>query len=51
MYALFTGVKKKRKKPDPGPWLAKLHLADNAIDKRLNQTEKSLTEFIQLLIW
>lgn len=44
------GVKKKRKKPDPGPWLAKLHLADNAIDKRLNQTEKSLTEFIQLLI-
>ncbi|KAL8187814.1 UNVERIFIED_CONTAM: hypothetical protein K2H54_056367 [Gekko kuhli] len=43
------GVKKNRKKPDLGPWLAKLHLADNAIDKRLKQTEKSIMEFIQLL--
>ncbi|XP_060098242.1 uncharacterized protein LOC132574098 isoform X2 [Heteronotia binoei] len=43
------GVKKKSKKPDPGPWLAKLHLADNAIDKRLNHTEKSIMEFIEIL--
>uniref|UniRef100_A0ACB8FAJ2 Uncharacterized protein n=1 Tax=Sphaerodactylus townsendi TaxID=933632 RepID=A0ACB8FAJ2_9SAUR len=44
------GLKKKIKKLDPGPWLTKLHLVDNAIDKRLNQTEKSIMEFIQLLI-
>ncbi|XP_054839516.1 uncharacterized protein LOC129332427 isoform X2 [Eublepharis macularius] len=43
------GFKKKSKQPDPGPWLAKLHLADNAIDKRLNQIEKSIMECIQLL--
>ncbi|XP_077204909.1 uncharacterized protein LOC143843156 isoform X2 [Paroedura picta] len=43
------GVKKKSKKSDPGPWLTKLYLADNAIDNRLNQTEESITEFIQLL--
>ncbi|XP_061492873.1 uncharacterized protein LOC133389369 [Rhineura floridana] len=43
------GLKKKSKKPDSGPWLAKLHLADNAIDGRFNQREQNIWEFIQLL--
>ncbi|XP_053168496.1 uncharacterized protein LOC128352189 isoform X2 [Hemicordylus capensis] len=43
------GLKKKSKKPDPGPWLAKLHLADNAIDGRFNETEQRIWEFIHHL--
>ncbi|XP_060130485.1 uncharacterized protein LOC118093484 isoform X4 [Zootoca vivipara] len=41
--------KKKIKKPDPGPWLARLHLADNAIDGRFRQTEENIREFVRLL--
>ncbi|XP_042315442.1 uncharacterized protein LOC121926489 [Sceloporus undulatus] len=44
------GLKKKSKKHDPGPWLAKLHLADNGIDRRFKQREENMWEFIQLLI-
>ncbi|KAJ7324835.1 hypothetical protein JRQ81_017855 [Phrynocephalus forsythii] len=43
------GFKKRSKNPGLGPWLAKLHLADNAIDGRFNQREKNLWEFILLL--
>nr|XP_020648299.1 uncharacterized protein LOC110078458 isoform X2 [Pogona vitticeps] len=43
------GFKKRSKKPDPGPWLAKLHLSDNAIDGKFNQGEKNLWKFILLL--
>nr|XP_008104425.1 PREDICTED: uncharacterized protein LOC100557548 isoform X1 [Anolis carolinensis] len=43
------GLKKKCKKCDFGPWLAKLHLADNAIDGRFKQREENLWEFIRFL--
>ncbi|XP_060622735.2 uncharacterized protein [Anolis sagrei] len=43
------GLKKKSKKHDFGPWLAKLHLADNGVDGRFKQREENLWEFIQLL--
>ncbi|KAH0624037.1 hypothetical protein JD844_007341 [Phrynosoma platyrhinos] len=46
----IKGLKKKSKKYDPGPWLAKLHLADNGIDGRFKQREENMWEFIQLLI-
>nr|XP_033814775.1 RING-box protein 2 isoform X3 [Geotrypetes seraphini] len=41
--------KKKREAPVAGPWLAKLHLADNGIDGRGNEGEAGVLEFTQLL--
>ncbi|XP_029471589.1 uncharacterized protein LOC115098789 isoform X1 [Rhinatrema bivittatum] len=41
--------KKKRDAPEAGPWLAKLHLADNGIDGRGEEGETGVVEFTQLL--
>ncbi|KAM4771176.1 uncharacterized protein WCC33_003010 [Rhinophrynus dorsalis] len=54
------GKKKKRRKgassktkskpvPDPGPWVSKLHLADNGIDAMGKEGETGVLEFAQLL--
>ncbi|XP_053316544.1 uncharacterized protein LOC128484240 [Spea bombifrons] len=44
------GSKKKRTSvPEPGPWVSKLHLADNGIDSRGTEGEIGVLEFVQLL--
>ncbi|XP_070433841.1 uncharacterized protein [Equus przewalskii] len=44
------GIKKKVKGlTEAGPWLVKLHLADNGIDGKGNEGEKGLLEFTQIL--
>ncbi|XP_058151074.1 uncharacterized protein [Dasypus novemcinctus] len=44
------GIKKKSKGlPEAGPWLVKLHLADNGIDGKGKGGEKDILEFIQIL--
>lgn len=36
---------------ETGPWLVKLHLADNGIDGKGREGENGLLEFIQTLTW
>lgn len=36
---------------EAGPWLVKLHLADNGIDGKGKEGENGLSEFIQTLTW
>ncbi|XP_037764672.1 uncharacterized protein LOC119567050 isoform X3 [Chelonia mydas] len=43
--------KKKEKKTEVGPWLVKLHLADNGIDGRGKGGEKMVLEFTQFLTY
>ncbi|XP_069474385.1 uncharacterized protein [Ambystoma mexicanum] len=44
------GTKKKSKEPsEPGPWITKLHLADNGIDGRGKEGEIGVLGFIQIL--
>ncbi|XP_053894968.1 uncharacterized protein LOC128842803 [Malaclemys terrapin pileata] len=45
------GTKKKEKKTEVGPWLVKLHLADNGIDGRGKGGEKMVLEFTQFLTY
>ncbi|XP_045857287.1 uncharacterized protein LOC123939609 isoform X3 [Meles meles] len=46
------GIKKKIKDlTEAGPWLVKLYLADNGIDRRGKEGENGLLEFTQILTW
>lgn len=51
-YCFLIGIKKKIKDlTEAGPWLVKLYLADNGIDRRGKEGENGLLEFTQILTW
>ncbi|KYO33897.1 hypothetical protein Y1Q_0024516 [Alligator mississippiensis] len=45
------GTKKRKKNPEIGSWLVKLHLADNGIDGRGKGGQNMVLEFTQFLIY
>lgn len=47
----LSGIKKKLKNLEVGPWLVKLYLADNGIDGKGKEGENNLLEFTQILTW
>ncbi|XP_068960510.1 uncharacterized protein [Petaurus breviceps papuanus] len=48
----LQGIKKSKKgSSESGPWLIKLHLADNGIDGRGEEGERGVLEFTQLLTY
>lgn len=47
----MSGIKKKLKNSEVGPWLVKLYLADNGIDGKGKEGENNLLEFTQILTW
>ncbi|XP_072474228.1 uncharacterized protein [Notamacropus eugenii] len=49
---VLPGIKKNTKgSSETGPWLTKLHLADNGIDGRGKEGERGILEFAQLLTY
>lgn len=51
-YYFLIGIKKKIKDlTEAGPWLVKLYLADNGIDRRGKEGGNGLLEFTQILTW
>ncbi|XP_074047284.1 uncharacterized protein LOC141490850 [Macrotis lagotis] len=51
-HQVFQGIKKNKKRsPETGTWLIKLHMADNGIDGRGQEGERGVLEFTHLLTY